>query len=88
MNPSNIASQASIRERVIHIIESNFFSLAGDPSVNLISTGLLDSLKVMILVAKLEQAFDVRIEAHEIDAEKMDNVDKISMLIVSRLKNE
>jgi acyl carrier protein len=50
----------------------------------LISTGILDSLATLKLVAFLEQQFSVVIEAHEADSENLETLERISSLVRSK----
>jgi acyl carrier protein len=52
----------------------------------LISTGILDSIATLKLVAFLEKAFSISMAAHETDAEHLDNIDRIVGLVQSKLK--
>jgi acyl carrier protein len=80
--PSDI--EASLK----HFILTEF--LAGeDPaqltnSTPLISTGILDSIATLRLVAYLEQNFSVEMAAHETDAEHLDTIDRIASLVRSK----
>lgn len=53
--------------------------------VKLISDGIIDSLGSLKLVAFIEEKFGVQIEAHEIDADRLDHIDDIVGLISSRV---
>jgi acyl carrier protein len=64
--------------------------LAGeDPSqltntTPLISTGILDSIATLRLVAFLEQAFAIEMAAHETDADHLDTIERIARLVRSK----
>jgi len=47
----------------------------------LLSSGILDSIATLKLVAFLEGAFDISIEAHEADAEHLDTLADIVSLV-------
>jgi len=53
-------------------------------STPLISTGILDSVATLRLVAFLEQTFGIEMSAHETDAEHLDTVDRIARLVRSK----
>ena len=53
-----------------HLVESN-----------LITDGLLDSLDIMNLIMKLEEAFDIEIDPEDVLSENFESVDKIVELI-------
>lgn len=52
--------------------------------VRLISDGIIDSLGSLKLVAFIEDKFGARIEAHEVDADRLDLVDDIVSLVAAR----
>jgi acyl carrier protein len=67
----------------------NEFLPGEDPSaltdtVPLISTGILDSIAVLKLVAFLEERFDVAIEAHEAGIDNLNTVADITRLVRSK----
>jgi acyl carrier protein len=47
----------------------------------LISGGILDSLATLELVSFLEQRFSIQLEAHEVDAERLDTLTAIATLV-------
>lgn len=51
----------------------------------LITTGILDSIATLKLVAHLESEFDITIEAHEADAENLNTLQDIASLVSSKL---
>jgi len=64
--------------------------LPGEDPVNLseqtqlITSGILDSLATLRLIAFVEQKFGVRIAAHEADESNFDTIELISRLIESK----
>jgi acyl carrier protein len=50
-------------------------------STPLISGGILDSISTLKLVSFLEEGFGITLEAHEVDAEHLDTLDKIAELV-------
>ena len=50
----------------------------------LITGGILDSIATLKLVLFLEERFGVKLEAHETDPDYLDNIAKISDLILSK----
>ena len=50
----------------------------------LITSGVLDSLTTLNLVGFIEQEFSVLIEAHEVDAENFDTIERLSQFIISK----
>lgn len=53
--------------------------------LNLIDTGVIDSLGVLNLISTLETDFDIRIEPEDMDPVNFATVDKIHTFIQSRL---
>ena len=51
------------------------------PATRLFTTGILDSIATLKLVAYLEKEFDISIEAHEADAQNLDTLDDIVRLV-------
>ncbi len=47
----------------------------------LITGGILDSLGTLELVSFLEQRFAIQMEAHEVDAERLDTLEAIAVLV-------
>jgi acyl carrier protein len=54
------------------------------PSTPLVSTGILDSLAMLKLVAFLEREFDIPIKAHEADEEHLNTLQAICELVDSK----
>jgi acyl carrier protein len=50
----------------------------------LVSTGIIDSLATLKLVAFLEQQFDIQVKAHEADEEHLNTLQTISELVASK----
>jgi acyl carrier protein len=53
-------------------------------STPLISTGILDSLATLKLVAFLETEFSIAIAAHEADSENLETIGRIARLVRSK----
>ncbi len=51
----------------------------------LVSGGILDSLATLDLVAFLEGAFGIELEAHEVDRERLDTLERIALLVNRKL---
>ena len=54
-------------------------------STLLISGGILDSLATLKLVAFLEERYKIQVQAHEADAEHLNNITAIANLVQSKL---
>lgn len=70
-----------------HILDE--FLPGEDPSqltetTPLISTGILDSLATLKLVAFLEERFKISIGAHEADSENLETIERIARLVASK----
>jgi acyl carrier protein len=50
----------------------------------LITSGVLDSLATLKLVGFIEEKFSVLIEAHEVDAENFDTIERLAQFIISK----
>jgi acyl carrier protein len=50
----------------------------------LISTGILDSLATLKLVAFLEERFSISIGAHEADSENLETLERIARLVATK----
>ena len=55
------------------------------PATPLITSGILDSLATLDLVAFLEQRYDIELEAHEADASRLGTLTDIAQLVQSKL---
>jgi acyl carrier protein len=53
--------------------------------VELISSGILDSLATLKLVTHLENTYDIKIEAHEADEDNLNTLVDIAKLVASKL---
>ena len=50
----------------------------------LVTTGILDSLATLKLVAFLEERFSIAVGAHEADSENLDTIERIANLVHSK----
>jgi len=55
------------------------------PTTALVSGGILDSLGTLDLVTFLEETFGIQLEAHEVDPDRLDTLDRITELVHSKL---
>ena len=53
-------------------------------STPLITSGILDSIATLKLVAFLERQFPISIQPHEADAEHLDTIERIAALVESK----
>ena len=56
-----------------------------DDSTKLISTGILDSIATVRMVAFLEESYGIELEAHEMSADRLDTLPEIATLVRSKL---
>lgn len=83
-----MTNPSAIEQALKAFILSEF--LAGeDPSqltevTPLITTGILDSIATLRLVAFLEKTFSIEMAAHETDAEHLDTIERIARLVRSK----
>ena len=54
-------------------------------STPLITGGILDSIGALKLVSFLEETYDVRFDAHEVDAENLDNLTDIASIVSAKV---
>lgn len=54
------------------------------PTTPLISSGILDSLATLDLVAFLENRFGVELEAHDVDHSKLGTLESIASMVQSK----
>lgn len=77
-----------IQEKVKSFILREFLPgedpAALDASARLFTTGILDSIATLKLVAFLEKEFGITVEAHEADAQNLDTLDDIARLVAAK----
>ncbi len=54
------------------------------PTTPLITGGILDSLGTLELVTFLEERFDVQLEAADVDATRLDTLERIASLVAAK----
>ncbi len=84
------AASTTAEETIKDFVLSEFLP-DEDPSaltytIPLITTGVLDSIATLKLVGFLEQEFAIAFEAHEVDAEHLDTINRIANLVRSKQK--
>jgi acyl carrier protein len=57
-----------------------------DPDESLLSMGAIDSLALLRLIAFIEKQFDVTIEDHEVIPDNFETINRIKVLIESKMK--
>lgn len=53
--------------------------------IELVSTGILDSVSVTKVVAHLESHYSIEIEAHEASLDNMNTIESMTQLVASKL---
>ena len=53
--------------------------------IELVSSGILDSVSVIKVVAHIEETYDITIEAHEASVDNMNTIESMAGLISSKL---
>lgn len=84
-----MADTQSIQDKVKGFILREFLE-GEDPSAlqtdtQLFTTGILDSIATLKLVAFLEKEFSITVEAHEADAENLNTLQAIASLVSAKL---
>lgn len=78
-----------LKERIRNLLareflnESEMTELQDD--TNLISSGVLDSIKTLMLVDELEKEFGITFEAHEVNHDNIDSIDKMVNFIKQKI---
>ena len=84
-----MSDPAKIRQSVKDYILNEFLE-GEDPdeltdSIELMTSGIIDSIATLKLVAHLETEYDIAIEAHEADADNLNTIADIASLVASKL---
>ena len=53
--------------------------------VELVSTGILDSISVINVVAYLEKFYEIKVEAHEASVDNMNTIESMAALVSDKL---
>lgn len=79
---------AEIRRRIAGYVLDEFLpgekpeNLTG--STELITSGIINSLASLKLVAFLEDSFGIGVEAHEVNPDNLDSLDRITAFVLSK----
>jgi D-alanine--poly(phosphoribitol) ligase subunit 2 len=74
------ASQASA-EQIGELVRNTLGVHPPAPDVDLIESGLIDSLSLVTLIAELETAFDVRFPLESFDVEDFRTLDRMAAVV-------
>jgi len=78
--------KASVRAFLAaHVLHDQGSEVLAD-SDPLISSRLIDSIVALKLVNHLEEKFNIEFEAHEVDQENLDSVERIAAFVQTKLK--
>ena len=84
----NAAQADGIRNQIkIFVLEEFLQGASADELENdtaLMTSGVLDSLATVRLVAFLEERYEIRIAPHEVSVDYLDNLDAITELVLSK----
>ena len=83
--PDKASVQSDIKSFILKEFLEGAKSDELTPSTPLMTSGILDSIGIIKLVAFLEKNFRIDIEAHEADPERFATVDAISELVLSKV---
>ena len=67
--------------RIEYILHEQLHIIVPDPETNLLDSGLLDSLKLVELLAAIEREFEIVIDLSELDFDDVRTVSSISRLV-------
>jgi D-alanine--poly(phosphoribitol) ligase subunit 2 len=76
-----MASEASSAEQIGELVRDTLGVHAPGPDVDLIESGLIDSLSLVTLIAELETAFDVRFPLESFDVEDFRTLERMAAVI-------
>lgn len=82
MEPEKLRSE--IKDYILREFLPGESADALDESTPLISGGVLDSIATLKLVSFLENQYGIAFEAHEVDADHLDTLDKMAHLVKSK----
>lgn len=85
MNNTPEQIEASLRKYIIaeFLPDEDEEDLTSD--VELINTGILDSISVISIVAHLESAYEFKIDAHEASLENMNTIASMRELVLEKM---
>ena len=83
--PDKVRIQSDIKSFILKEFLEGATSDELTPSTPLMTSGILDSIGIIKLVAFLENNFKIDIQAHEADPERFATVDEISKLVLSKV---
>ena len=82
--PGDAAPRDGITERLRGMFARDLAMVVPADDTDLIATGLLDSLALVELLARVEQAFGVTIEMEELDLDSFRSIGSIARFVAAR----
>lgn len=76
-----------IEKRIMEIFNDSLYLNLASPDVDLIETGVMDSMLLMELTLLLEKQFDIRISVSEIRVEDITSVNAIGAFVDRLMHN-
>jgi len=80
---------SNIKEQVKNYILEEFCNEAETGAITnetpLLSSGIIDSISALQLVEFIEQTFNLQFQAHEVDQDNLNTLDKIEAFVISKV---
>jgi acyl carrier protein len=74
------------RVRIEYILHEQLHTIVPDPETNLLDSGLLDSLKLVELLAAIEREFGIVVDLSELDFDDVRTVSSITRFVGAKLR--
>jgi D-alanine--poly(phosphoribitol) ligase subunit 2 len=81
-----MATDTSTVNRVRLLIEDVLSIEVPEGDIDMVDSGLLDSLAVVSLIAGIEEEFELELPLEELDVEQFRSVDSIAQLLAASLR--
>ena len=72
-----------IKPRILGVLEKSLQIKISDADINLVESGLLDSLSLIEFIVALETEFNVEVSFDDLDLEQFKTIDLIATKIIS-----
>ena len=83
--PSQAEIRKTVKEYIVREILSDENSGDLDDSVQLITNGMLDSIKTVQMVAYLEELYSIEFEGYEMTSDLLDTLPDIARVVHSKI---
>lgn len=77
-----------MKDRIMDLVRGYIDDLPNDTNINLIETGLLDSLSMLSIMSSLESEFDIEIDSNDISKENFKSIDSMKTLVQRYIKQQ